>query len=38
MASIEKNNEMLKRFATLVRNRLQATRLLLLDLYGSNAS
>ena len=30
--------EMLKRFAMLVRNRLQATRLLLLDLYGSNAS
>ena len=29
--------EMLKRFAALVRNRLQATRLVLLDFYGSDA-
>lgn len=30
--------EMLKRFSVLVRDRLQATRLQLLDLYGSHAS
>lgn len=30
--------EMLKRFSVLVRDRLQATRLRLLDLYGSHAS
>lgn len=30
--------ELLLRFSVLVRNRLQATRLLLLDMYGSHAS
>lgn len=37
-ADPELGYELLKRFAVLVRDQLQATRLLLLDLYGTNAS
>lgn len=37
-ADPELGYEMLRRFSTLVRDRLQHTRLRLLDLYGTNAS